>query len=324
MPIDSDARQYANDLFEAKREELSKRSDDERVRVTADFNKRGMLQSGSFVQALVKIYLANTEELVKARADSLLLAYEKSGVPFDDQALREITAEVTKLCESQQRNVIAAASQIVQRSFRGAPAGMSSSIKNTIEREGEIITARIGRELRIKRSELRLEENRAKKVYSAGMGKLWDVFISHASEDKEEFVRPLSQALQAKGLGVWYDETSLKVGDSLRQKIDEGLAHSRFGVVVLSPNFFVKRWPQHELDGLFSREVEGVKVILPVWHNIDADAVRQASPLLASKIAARSHDGLSEVVRQLLDAMGISEIGEPRQTDDGREVHSGG
>jgi hypothetical protein len=76
------------------------------------------------------------------------------------------------------------------------------------------------------------------------MGKQWDMFISHASEDKESFVRPLASALKNTGLLVWFDETALTVGDSLRGKIDEGLAQSRYGIVVLSPNFFAKRWPQ--------------------------------------------------------------------------------
>ena len=94
----------------------------------------------------------------------------------------------------------------------------------------------------------------------------WDVFICHASEDKDSFVRDLACRLQARGMAVWYDEFSLSVGDSLRRSIDQGLSMSRFGLVVLSKAFFQKEWPQRELDGLTQREVEGEKVILPVWH----------------------------------------------------------
>jgi len=65
----------------------------------------------------------------------------------------------------------------------------------------------------------------------------FDVFISHASEDKDEVVRPLAQALRAEGLDVWYDEFELKIGDSLRRKIDAGIAQSRFGIIVLSQPF---------------------------------------------------------------------------------------
>jgi hypothetical protein len=134
----------------------------------------------------------------------------------------------------------------------------------------------------------------------AGGNASWDVFICHASEDKEPFVRKLAEALRAEGLRVWYDEFTLKVGDSLRRSIDRGLASSRFGVVVLSPRFFAKDWPQRELDGLAALEVDGRKVILPVWHDIDADGVRRRSPTLADRIAAKSSDGLGVVVQRLL------------------------
>lgn len=128
----------------------------------------------------------------------------------------------------------------------------------------------------------------------------WDVFISHATEDKEPFVRELAEALQAEGLRVWYDKFTLKVGDSLRRSIDEGLALSRFGVVVLSPYFFAKKWPQLELDGLVAREIMGRKVILPIWHNINPDEVRRFSPTLADRIAVKSSAGLRIVVVELL------------------------
>lgn len=117
------------------------------------------------------------------------------------------------------------------------------------------------------------------------MQKNYDVFISHATEDKEAIVRPLAHALREAGLRVWYDEFELRIGDSLRRKIDQGLANSRFGVVVLSPNFFAKNWPQYELDGLVTREMTGQQVILPLWHNISKSEIIAISPSLADKVA---------------------------------------
>jgi len=131
----------------------------------------------------------------------------------------------------------------------------------------------------------------------------WDVFISHASEDKSAIASPLAEALRAKGLRVWYDEFSLKVGDSLRKSIDEGLAHSRFGVVILSKQFFEKHWPEQELNGLATREVGGKKVILPVWHEVGFEEVRQYSPTLADRLAVRTDRGVGHVVEKLLDGM---------------------
>ena len=130
-----------------------------------------------------------------------------------------------------------------------------------------------------------------------------DAFISHASEDKDSFVRPLANALEAEGLSVWFDEFSLTVGDSLRRSIDRGLASSRFGIVVLSSHFMTKEWPQKELDGLSAREVGGAKVILPVWLDLTADQVRAYSPTLADRKAAVSADGLTQVVADLVSAM---------------------
>lgn len=116
-------------------------------------------------------------------------------------------------------------------------------------------------------------------------GKTHDVFISHASEDKNDFVRPLALALIAKGLDVWYDEFTLRIGDSLRQKIDRGVATSRVGLVILSPSFIAKGWTNYELDGIVTRTVSGEQILLPIWHNITKQQVIDFSPSLADKVA---------------------------------------
>jgi hypothetical protein len=113
----------------------------------------------------------------------------------------------------------------------------------------------------------------------------YDVFISHASEDKDEVVRPLAIALQAEGLSVWYDEFEMKIGDSLRRKIDKGLANSRFGIVVLSKDFIKKGWTNYELDGIITKVVSGEQIMLPIWHNITKQEVIDFSPSLADKLA---------------------------------------
>lgn len=115
--------------------------------------------------------------------------------------------------------------------------------------------------------------------------KEFDVFISHASEDKDEVVRPLAAALRVQGLEVWYDEYELKIGDSLRRKIDNGLARSKFGIVVLSKPFLSKGWTNYELDGLVTKSVTQEQVLLPIWHNISKREVIDYSPSLADKLA---------------------------------------
>jgi TIR domain len=129
----------------------------------------------------------------------------------------------------------------------------------------------------------------------------YDVFISHASEDKDRFVRPLAEALVRRGLSVWYDEFSLTVGDSLTASIDDGLSHSRYGIVVLSDHFFAKRWTKRELGGLVSRETaESKKLILPIWLGITRDQVVAASPTLADIVGIDGAKPIDETCDLLL------------------------
>jgi len=144
-----------------------------------------------------------------------------------------------------------------------------------------------------------IAENFASQIPSAE-NRDFDVFISHASEEKEPLVRPLAEALRGRGLVVWFDEFELRVGDSLRRKIDAGIARSRFGLVVLSKSFFAKGWPAYELDGLVSRSVDGSQVLLPIWHDISKDEVMRASPSLADKVALRTSDySIDEIADEL-------------------------
>lgn len=132
--------------------------------------------------------------------------------------------------------------------------------------------------------------------------KQYDVFISHATEDKASIVRPLAYELQNSGLRVWYDEFELKLGDSLRRKIDAGLANSKFGIVVLSHPFFRKNWSQYELDGLVTREMTGEQIILPIWHNISKQEVISYSPSLADKLArSTATHTVEEIANEILE-----------------------
>lgn len=131
-----------------------------------------------------------------------------------------------------------------------------------------------------------------------------DVFIAHASEDKEAVARPLADALIAQGWSVWLDELKLTIGDSLSSRIDAALARTRFGVVILSPSFFSKEWPQRELAGLAAQELDtGAKVILPVWHEVDHHYIVQRSPVLADRLGAPTGAGIGNVAKELSAAI---------------------
>lgn len=133
-------------------------------------------------------------------------------------------------------------------------------------------------------------------------GTSYDVFISHASEDKDAIVRSLATALTDHGLKVWYDEFTLRIGDSLRQKIDRGLATSRVGLVVLSPDFIAKGWTNYELDGIVTRTVSGEQILLPIWHNITKQQVMDFSPSLADKLArSTATHTVDEIAQEIAD-----------------------
>ena len=135
-------------------------------------------------------------------------------------------------------------------------------------------------------------------------GQTYDVFISHASDDKDEFVRPLANALIAVGLKVWFDEMTLRIGDSLRQKIDKGLVSSRVGLVVLSPAFIKKGWTNYELDGIVTRSVSGEQILLPIWHNITKQQVMDFSSSIADKVArSTAVHTIDEIAAEIADLL---------------------
>ena len=91
--------------------------------------------------------------------------------------------------------------------------------------------------------------------------------------------------IEEYNIKVWYDEFSIKWGDSLRKSIDKGLKSSKFGIVVISKSFIKKGWTNYELDGLFQKEMTYGKTILPIWHDITKDEVQDFSPSLAGRKA---------------------------------------
>ena len=131
----------------------------------------------------------------------------------------------------------------------------------------------------------------------------YDVFISHASEDKADVARPIADLLKRAGLSVWLDECELRIGDSLREKIDLGLGRCRFGVVILSHDFFAKEWPKRELNALFAIEEGTGKVVLPIWHRVQKHEGLEFSPILADRLAANTSQGLTSVARAIADVV---------------------
>ena len=134
-----------------------------------------------------------------------------------------------------------------------------------------------------------------------GQATPYDFFISHATADNEDFVDGLVTRAQAAGLNVWYDSSALIWGDSIRQKIDDGLRRSYFGVVVLSPHFFERPWTQYELDAIVQRDLSGSGRLLPIWHRLSQDDVAKFAPSLAGRLALpTSTYSTEQIVGELL------------------------
>ena len=130
----------------------------------------------------------------------------------------------------------------------------------------------------------------------------YDVFVAHASVDKDEIARPLAEALRADGLTVWFDEFEITVGDSITAKIGQGLARSRSGIIVFSPGFFAKRWPQFEVNGMVSLMMDGRYTLLPVWHNVSKTTVTDYNPSLADiKAENTSEADIGTVAQRIAD-----------------------
>ena len=128
--------------------------------------------------------------------------------------------------------------------------------------------------------------------------KHWDVFISHASEDKA-FVSDLVRCLERRKLSLWVDYKVLLPGDSILRRIEEGLSRSSFGVLVLSEPFFSKTWTGREMEAMIGLYMDREDRLIPLWHGVDEPAVRAYSPLLVTRLAIRTAPGVAMVAKEI-------------------------
>lgn len=310
MPLDPLISEYADALFKQRRREIYDQEESELEAIRKASIHNGMIHTPQYLIDVGKYLVKRTSKLADAKIETLLAAVKRARILFTDEVLGEVTSIVLDFCNKQQHQEIRFLAKHIEETagLNNVSKELNTAVVERIQIGISGVMDAVKDRMTSTRLETLLDARNNQAVYASGLGKQWDVFISHASEDKEGFVEPLAKALQLSGLKVWYDKTALTVGDRLRQKIDEGLAQSRYGIVVLSHSFFAKQWPKDELEGLFAREIAGVpglKVILPVWHSINAWEVAQYSPMLAGRFAANSNDALDVVVRQLRDAMGI-------------------
>ncbi len=292
--------------------EISRARREVRQAVENDVVRRGLTRSGIHVGQL----LQKSGEVLEKHCDALLtdlIRLVERHVGIDPHSAEWLRQRYSGCVEGLGRGLGQELEELTKR------IGLPAVQKAAADDVGRL-TARLasrGR-LRIDTALGEAELNRRRRDPGGDVSAKLDVFISHASEDKNAVARPLAEELKRRGFSVWYDEYVLKLGDSLPGEIDRGLANARFGVVILSSHFFAKNWPRRELDGLAAREVRGGrKVILPVWHEVDAGEVEKHSPTLAAKLAVSTSLGLGTVVEKIVEVLesGRSSPAEPAKPE---------
>lgn len=118
---------------------------------------------------------------------------------------------------------------------------------------------------------------------TAGGAYRYDVFVSHASEDTDDFAEPLVSELKRRGVTSWYDRERMTYGDAIIQRMKDGLRDSRCGVIVASPHYFGKMFTTPELNALLMRALaDETRKVIAVLYQMDGRALAEADPILAT------------------------------------------
>ena len=209
---------------------------------------------------------------------------------------REIARQAKKQVELQKKIATLTARKVdTEKKLRNEELKINQELSNevvAVKQLNQELIAQVERERQEK-----LEAIQKKTEILASLDNEFDVFISHASEDKEEFVEPLSKILVEHNISIFYDKESIDWGDSIPTKIDKGILHSKICLLVISPNFIRKIWTQREKDAFMMLDD---KKILPIWHKVSKDEVQNFSPTIASINAINTADNTLEEIAEKL------------------------
>lgn len=128
----------------------------------------------------------------------------------------------------------------------------------------------------------------------------FDVFISFASEERRAVVEPIVERLRDLGIRVWYDDTLLLIGDNLLTTINLGLSKSRYGIIIFSPSYVLKKWTKYELSQLTTNKMHQ---ILPVTHNLAHEDLNHYAPAIAGKRVISTREGLERICREIVQVV---------------------
>lgn len=140
-----------------------------------------------------------------------------------------------------------------------------------------------------------------------------DAFICHDSRDKQ-FVEELYTALVKRQAKVWFDKYSLKVGDSLTRKIDEGLRTCHHAILIVSKNLLSnKSWARAEFESLQTRQILSgdKKILLPIWLGVSVEEVKEYSLWLADKFALDGAEEITRIADKLVQVFNEEDVTKP-------------
>lgn len=137
----------------------------------------------------------------------------------------------------------------------------------------------------------------------------YDLFLSHANKDKEDFVDELFVSLDKLGIRIFYDTKSIQWGDNWKDRILDGVSKSEFAIIVISKNFFDREWTEKELYELLNRQNESKqKIVLPILKGITVEELRSKYPLVANIQAINSNDYSCDSIAFLFARQFISRL----------------
>lgn len=286
----ADAERIVTLAITRRREEMTRRQRTARSDIAEQMSARGLGRSGPFYGAVSRSAVDLLHEFGVGLLEDFLATAED--LRWDP--------DTASWLEEKYRSVI-----------DSVATGVAANLDHEKENRAREITGRVAVELKrdaeIAFARARLRRSAAVAATPSGtlpLSERRDVFISHAGEDRGDVAEPLANELMLRDRSVWFSGYEFTLGDSLLQKINRGLAESRYGVVVLSPDFFRKPWPQAELDGLAARAVaESRKVILPVWHRITQAEIAKHAPTLANLFAVETTRGIPAVADEVIRAL---------------------
>lgn len=140
---------------------------------------------------------------------------------------------------------------------------------------------------------------------AAAQPELRDAFLCHAWGDRKESAKELHDSLEAAGVKVWFSEKDLGLGVPMMRAIDKGLANSKIGLVLVTPAMLERLPKESVADKELSALLAGNQLI-PIVHNTTYDALRNVSPLLASRSGLdTSEDSMEEIAEKISELVAI-------------------